>query len=96
MGASVDLVSQDLRRSCQMQHIFTGLSVPENADVDYVDPFYASFYGFIRDKGSPGQPCFLAYGLENSSAPDQLIAPKWNFSSILIKNKIIYFGQTVI
>ena len=45
MGASVDLVSEDLRRMLvNSVYFLTGLKVPENADVSYVDPFYPSFY----------------------------------------------------
>ena len=51
MGASVDLVSEDLRRLLvNAAYFLTGRKVPEHADVAYVDPFYPSFYGFIRDK----------------------------------------------
>lgn len=51
MGASVDLVSEDARRlivnaSCYL----TGLEVPKKANVSFVDPYYPSFYGFVRDK----------------------------------------------
>lgn len=50
-GASVDFLSADLRRlivnACF--HL-TGQEVPEMADVDFVDPFEPSFYGFIKDK----------------------------------------------
>ncbi len=50
-GAAVDLVNEDLRRlivnaACYL----TDQEVPEKADVEYVDPFYPSFYGFINDK----------------------------------------------
>ena len=31
-------------------YFLTGQNVPEHADVAYVDPFYPSFYGFIREK----------------------------------------------
>ena len=50
-GASCDFVSEGLRRIViNASYHLTGLKVPEKADVDYVDPFYPSFYGFIRDK----------------------------------------------
>ena len=50
-GAAVDFVNEDLRRmvvnaSCYL----TGLDVPKKANVDYVDAYYPSFFGFIRDK----------------------------------------------
>ncbi|MDA1015579.1 MAG: ThuA domain-containing protein [Planctomycetota bacterium] len=51
MGASVDLVSNDARRIVvNAAYHLTGLDVPEAANVEFVDPFYPSFYGFIRDK----------------------------------------------
>ena len=81
MGASVDLVSEDLRRlvvnAC---YHLTGLEVPKKADVDYVDPFYPSFYGFIRDKNFwPGQDMQpVDYGLgKTPHAPEPKGSPKW-------------------
>ena len=51
MGSSVDLVSEDLRRMLvNAAHFLTGRKVPKQANVAYVDPFYPSFYGFIREK----------------------------------------------
>ena len=54
MGASVDLVSEDLRRMIiNAAYFLTGRKVPENADVAYVDPFIPHFmdlYG-IRNTG---------------------------------------------
>lgn len=50
-GAAVDFVDEDLRRLIVNAAIcLTGRDVPEKADVDYVDPFYPTFYGFINDK----------------------------------------------
>ena len=82
MGASVDLVSEDLRRMLvNAAYFLTGQKVPENADVAYVDPFYPSFYGFIRDKehwpSLDMQPA--DYGLGKSpTAPDPKGSPEWN------------------
>lgn len=82
MGASVDLVSEDLRRILvNAAYFLTGQKVPENADVAYVDPFYPSFYGFIRDKehwpSLDRQPA--DYGLGKSPiAPDPKGSPEWN------------------
>ncbi len=82
MGASVDLVSEDLRRLLvNAAYFLTGLKVPEHADVAYVDPFYPSFYGFIRDKehwpSLDMQPS--DYGLGKSpSAPEPKGSPEWN------------------
>jgi hypothetical protein len=83
MGASVDLVSEDLRRLIVNAAFFlTGQTVPVHADVAYVDPFYPSFYGFIRDKehwpSLDMQP--QDYGLGKS--PDGTRtngSPKWDY-----------------
>ncbi|MDB4618284.1 MAG: ThuA domain-containing protein [Akkermansiaceae bacterium] len=53
MGASVDLLSEDLRRLLvNASYHLTGLEVPEKADVEYVDPFFPSFYGFWNGKNA--------------------------------------------
>ena len=81
MGASVDLVSEDLRRMIvNAAYFLTGQKVPEHAKVAYVDPFYPSFYGFIREKehwpSLDMQPS--DYGLGKSpSAPEPKGSPKW-------------------
>lgn len=50
-GASVDLVSEDLRRLLvNATYHLTGLTVPAKANVDHVDPFKPSFYGFCKGK----------------------------------------------
>ena len=50
-GASVDFVDEDLRRLIVNAALhLTGGEVPEKADVEYVDPFYPTFYGFINDE----------------------------------------------
>ena len=51
LGASVDLVGPDSRRLIvnAVLHLM-GLEVPDKAKVDFVDPFYPSFYGSIKDK----------------------------------------------
>ncbi len=83
MGSSVDLVSEDLRRMLvNAAHFLTGRKVPKQANVAYVDPFYPSFYGFIREKNywknldmQPGD-----YGLGKSpSAPDPKGTPAWKY-----------------
>jgi len=51
MGAAVDFVCDDTRRLVvNAAYHLTGLEVSKAADVDFVDPFYPSFYGFINDK----------------------------------------------
>ena len=50
-GASVDFVNEDLRRLVVNAAIYlTGGEVPEKADVDFVDPFYPTFYCFMGEK----------------------------------------------
>jgi hypothetical protein len=50
-GAAVDFVDEDLRRLIVNASIhLTGGDVPEKANVEYVDPFYPTFYGFINDQ----------------------------------------------
>lgn len=49
-GAAIDLISEDLRRLVvNAAFHLTGLEVPARTDVDYVDPYDPSFYGFIKD-----------------------------------------------
>ncbi|OUV13267.1 MAG: hypothetical protein CBC46_07315 [Verrucomicrobiaceae bacterium TMED86] len=51
MGASVDFLSEDLRRIVvNATYHLLGLKVLDKADVDYVDPFFPSFYGFWNGK----------------------------------------------
>ena len=82
-GASVDFVDEDLRRVIvNGAYFLTGLKVPEKADVDYVDPFYPSFYGFIRDKAWFSGLDMQAedYGLgKTPHAPDPKGTPDWPF-----------------
>ena len=80
-GASVDFVSEGLRRIVvNAAYHLTGLDVPEKADVDYVDPFYPSFYGFIRDKewfkGLDMQTADYGLG-KTPHAPDPPGSPEW-------------------
>ncbi|MEZ6086650.1 MAG: GDSL-type esterase/lipase family protein [Pirellulaceae bacterium] len=81
-GASVDLVNEGLRRMIvNAAYFLTNRQVPEKADVEYVDPFYPSFYGFIRDanywKQADMQPS--DYGLGKSpTMPDPPGSPEWN------------------
>lgn len=47
-GAAVDLLSEDLRRLFVNASLFlTNQDVPEKANVDLVDPYQPSFYGFV-------------------------------------------------
>jgi len=88
-GASVDFVSEDLRRLVvNAAYHLTGLKVPAKADVAYVDPFYPSFYGFIRDKEWwPGADMQAEdYGLGKSPhRPDPKGSPEWDFRPVPAK-----------
>ncbi len=80
-GASVDFVDEDLRRLIVNASLYlTDQDVPKKADVEYVDPFYPSFYGFIRDKDYFRKlnlkPEDLAYG-KSPASPDPQGSPKW-------------------
>ncbi|WP_237607193.1 ThuA domain-containing protein [Roseimaritima sediminicola] len=80
-GGSVDFVDEDLRRLVvNAAYYLTGQDVPAKADVAFVDPFYPSFYGFIRDKDywqrHDMQPA--DYGLGKSPVlPDPPGSPEW-------------------
>lgn len=82
-GASVDFVSEDLRRLIVNAALYlTGRDVPKQANVDYVDPFYPSFYGFIRDKdywkNQNVKPADFGLG-QSPQMPDPEGSPKWEF-----------------
>jgi hypothetical protein len=83
MGASVDLVSEGLRRMIVNATFYLNeLEVPAKANVEYVDPFYPSFYGFIRDKAYwPYHNLKTTdFGLGKvPHLPDPKGTPKWDF-----------------
>ncbi len=85
MGASVDFLSADLRRLIvNGSYHLLDLEVPKEASVDFVDPFYPSFYGFWSGKNAgiwkergltPAD-----YGLgKTPTAPEPKGTPKWPF-----------------
>jgi hypothetical protein len=81
-GASVDFVSEDLRRLVvNAAYHLTGLTVPEKADVSYVDPFKPSFYGFCKGDYWPGRNLTLAsFALGKATeANDPKGSPQWDF-----------------
>ena len=82
-GASVDFVSEDLRRLIvNAAYHLTGRDVPSNADVAFVDPFYPSFYGFIRVKNywKDANLRLEDLGLgKTPHLPDPQGSPEWNF-----------------
>jgi type 1 glutamine amidotransferase len=82
-GASVDLVDEDLRRLLvNAVYFLGGREVPAKADVDYVDPYYPTFYGFVREKDfyrdlnlQPGD-----FGLgKTPSRDDPKGSPEWPY-----------------
>ncbi|MCO6456023.1 MAG: ThuA domain-containing protein [Pirellulaceae bacterium] len=86
LGASVDLVSDDARRLLvNAAYHLTGLEVPAKANVDYVDPYYPSFYGFIRDadfwKKRNLHPSDFAIG-KSPVAVDPPGTPDWPFRKL--------------
>ncbi len=81
-GASVDFVDADLRRLVvNAAYFLTGQNVPAKADVEYVDPFYPSFYGFINDKGywkaANLKPADFDLG-QSPHMPDPQGSPVWD------------------
>lgn len=82
-GASVDFADEDLRRLVvNAAYHLTGRSVPAKADVAFVDPFYPSFYGFIREpdywKSLNRTPA--DYGLGKAPhVADPAGSPQWDF-----------------
>ncbi|MFO0428740.1 MAG: hypothetical protein ACK526_19380 [Planctomyces sp.] len=82
-GASVDFVSEDLRRMVINAALhLTGHEVPAKADVEFVDPFYPSFYGFINDpeywRKADLQVDELGLG-KFITMPDAPGSPEWKF-----------------
>jgi hypothetical protein len=88
MGASVDFLSEDLRRLIvNGSYHLLDLDVPDQADVDYVDPFYPSFYGFWSGKnaGIWKERALKAedFGLgKTPTAPEPKGTPKWSFMPV--------------
>ena len=86
MGASVDFISEDLRRLIvNAAYHLTDRKVPDEANVEFVDPFHPSFFGFIRDEEHwPSlnmQP--EDYGMGKSpAAPDPKGSPDWPFRKL--------------
>lgn len=82
-GASVDFADEDLRRMIvNAAYFLTDREVPQRADVDFVDPFYPSFYGFIRAKDywkdRNLHPEDFALG-KSPVSPDPEGSPEWNY-----------------
>ncbi|MEO1980968.1 MAG: hypothetical protein ABGZ24_10665, partial [Fuerstiella sp.] len=82
-GASLDFVSEDLRRLIvNAAYHLTGQDVPSEADVSFVDPFYPSFYGFIRVENYWKDADLKLDDLGLGKAPhlpDPNGSPEWDF-----------------
>ena len=83
-GASVDFVSEDLRRMVvNAAYFLTDRQVPKQADVTYVDDFYPSFYGNINEPADYWKELGRKaedYGLGKSPrAEDPAGSPQWDF-----------------
>ena len=80
-GASVDFLNEGLRRMViNAVYFLTGNKVPAKADVDFVDPFYPSFYGFIKEEGywKDANLQVSDFGLGKSTKqPDPKGSPEW-------------------
>lgn len=85
-GASVDFVSEDLRRLIvNAAYFLLNKDVPAKADVSFVDPFYPSFYGFINEKSYWKDANLTMDQLklgESIHMPDPKGSPEWNFRPV--------------
>lgn len=85
-GASVDFVSEDLRRLIvNAAYFLTDKDVPQNAEVSFVDPFFPSFYGFIRDKSYWKNANLMPKDLDLGQSPvmpDPAGSPEWPFRPV--------------
>ena len=82
-GASVDFVNENLRRLVVNAALhLTGRTIPDKANVAYVDPYYPSFYGFIKDpdywKTLHLKPEDFDLGISPQN-PDPSNSPEWPF-----------------
>lgn len=82
-GASVDFVDESLRRLIvNASYYLTGRNIPAKADVDFVDPFYPSFFGFINQpdhfKKLNLKPEDFGLG-KSPKIPDPAGSPEWKF-----------------
>ncbi len=89
-GASVDFVNEDLRRLVVNAALhLTGHSIPDKADVAFVDPFYPSFYGFIKKpdywKTIHLKPEDFDLGKSPQNA-DPLNSPEWPFRDRIVSS----------
>ncbi|MFC0017966.1 PVC-type heme-binding CxxCH protein [Roseibacillus persicicus] len=86
MGASVDFLSEDLRRLMVNAALFlTDEKVPAEADVTPVDAFNPTFYGFIKQKGFFAKrnlqvDDFKLGSSASTGLPDGMIPAGWTVS----------------
>ncbi len=85
-GASVDFLNEGMRRIVvNGAYYLTGREVADKADVDSVDPFHPSFYGFIREPGYWKdlnlRPEDFDLG-KSPRSPDPKGSPEWDFPTI--------------
>ncbi len=82
-GASVDFADADLRRLLvNAAYFLTGNDVPKEAAVEFVDPFYPTFYGFIREEGYFATLGMKPSDFELGKSPvfdDPKGSPEWSF-----------------
>jgi hypothetical protein len=81
MGAAVDFANEGLRRLVVNAAFFlTGLEVPAAADVQFVDPFNPTFYGFNKNyydqRGLKPEMWALGSSASTGLAPDTPRPPK--------------------
>ncbi len=82
----MDFVCEDLRRLIvNAAYHLTDQDVPTKAYVDFVDPFYPSFFGFIKSKGycKDANLKIDDFGLgKTPHLPDPKGSPEWNFRPV--------------
>jgi hypothetical protein len=81
MGGSVDFVNEDLRRMLiNASYFLLGQEVPDKANVDYIDPFYPSFFSFDRKEWAKRKMTPAEFDLGKSPHyPDLPKNPKWPY-----------------
>ncbi|GIX00206.1 MAG: cytochrome c [Pirellulaceae bacterium] len=82
-GAAVDFVDEGMRRMLvNACYFLLDLPVPDVASVEFVDPFYPSFFGFIRDpqwfRNLDLQPEDFVLG-SSPQIPDPPGSPAWPY-----------------
>lgn len=85
-GASVDFLDADLLRLVvNAAYHLTDREVPAKADVDFVDEFNPSFFGFIREKNYWKTQNLQTSDFElgkSTAQPDPKGTPEWRFEAV--------------